>query len=111
MYLYNKNEEENLLEVYSLMPKEKLISEYKKQEMEQIPENERVLKAVSNHRTKLQYVQTCSSDINYGNEKSFFRKYHRLIEYTEKEIDQAIKYFSFPVCSSTTNNFLFSDCI
>lgn len=89
MYLYNKNGDK--LEVYHLMPKEKQIIEYKMEEMKKIPEEERVLKAVSNYRPK---IQTCysgvafSSEIDYGNEDAFFHKYHRLIGYDEK--DEAI---------------------
>jgi len=91
MYLYNKNGDK--IEVYHLMPKEKQITEYKKNEMQKIPEEDRVLKAVTNDGPKIQNCcgVTFSSEINYGNIHSFFQKYHRLINYDDKEREKALK--------------------
>lgn len=110
MYLYNKNEEENLLEVYSLMPKENLIREFKIKEMEQIPENERVLKAVSNYRPVLQtFFGGPLSCINYGNEQSIISRYHKLIEYKKKELEKAREFLEAYYMQSENRKLLVVD--
>ena len=82
MYLFDKKD--NKVEVYSMEPNMEKIYDFRKKEMEQIPEDERVLKMVSNKY--MDWSMFYSGVINTSRidfrEKGIFNKYYcNLIQY------------------------------
>ncbi len=91
MYLYEKKD--NKINVYELTPKEKLIEEYKRQEIRQIPVTKRVYTAKSNlSRQELPLFNPEGtvhlSDIEYDYEfLLIFREFHLIKKY--RNLDKA----------------------
>lgn len=94
MYLYDKNGDK--IEVYSMEPNMEKIYNFRKKEIEQIPENERVLKMISNQFMDWAMFYTGiinTSRIDY-HEKSIFSKYYcNLMQYnmTDEERERQNK--------------------
>lgn len=89
MFLYDRNEKN--IEVYSLSPNEKAIYDYKKKQMETVPEEKRVLYASGNIKvleTENDYVKFDELNSNYDDFYDF-SYFHSLDSYKMTEYEKA----------------------
>lgn len=118
MYLYSKDDDK--INVFSLNPKEDLIEQYKKEEMLKIPEEKRVLKAVTNvdinPLTNFNHGQMVPmSELNFNKWIWFIKCYHELKSYGKNEQYKAKKVLedfykemiNYKICISPLDDFSF----
>lgn len=105
MYLYDKNDDK--IEVYSMEPNKEKIYKFKKDQMESMPVDERILKAVTNGRPVLEkfysdYECVYYNHVYYERKEIFKKVFHNLTPYilTNNELIRQEKilekYYQYP---------------